>query len=512
MKLDQIKGNWIMKHNITGKKIKCVLISPPNTTENPNYIDDLPGSFAKNPPLGLAYIAAVLRDNGIEVSIIDAVSVPSKKFPAELNFGLTVDEVKEMVYEKKPDFVGITVYTSLYNNALELAKKIKNVCPNTIIVLGGPHIFSQHRQVIEDEDCVDFCIRGEGEFTFLELINTISDKKDLKNIKGITFKKNGEIIVNPDRTFIKDLDSLPFPARELLPNDVYKGVMVLGGKKDFNTISCSRGCPFSCHFCDVNVVWGRKQRRRTPKNVLDELEYIYKKYKIKSLRFEDDLFCANNKWAIEVCKGIIERRLDIAWETTGRIGVMSEELLYWMKKAGCKVIDYGIEFGNQRILDFAVKGFELNQVYDTVKMTKKAGIAIKGLFMIGYPTETKETIEDTIGLSKHLMLDYALFTIATPFPGTELYEYCVKNNLLKTTDWSKYGFTSCTQVIKLENITEKELFELYHKAAYEAVFNIPYMVMMFRKHPINSLRFGPKLIKKAISSRIRNKISSHIMH
>ncbi|MBC8273345.1 MAG: radical SAM protein, partial [Chloroflexi bacterium] len=208
---------------------------------------------------------------------------------------------------------------------------------------------------------------------------------------------------------------------------------------------------------------------------LDELEQIYEKFGVRYVRFVDDLLVANKKWATELCRGILERGLDdLSWACDGRVGIMSEELLEELRQANCKVIFYGVEFGNQRILDFCRKGFTVEQVRQTIGMTSEVGISSYGYFMMGYPTETAETVEDTINLAVELALDHGMdsagFSIVTPFPGTGLYEYCKSNKMLKSTDWNQYSYQLGKGIIKLEHIRDEELATLYERALYEFQF------------------------------------------
>jgi len=448
------------------KKIKCVLIDPP---------DGIPGSHQKEgegvsqstqmhevyPPLGLLYIAAVLQQNNINVHLIEARAM-----------GLSHDEVIKQVKKENPNFVGITAITARINSSLYLAARVKEINRDIKVILGGPHIHFEHRTVINDPS-VDFCVRGEGEITALHLITCILNVGNPKDIAGITFKKGREVIVTPDRLFVRDLDALPFPARGLLHNPVYKGLWTEG--KTFSPILATRGCPFLCQFCDAPAMWGRVHRRRSVANVLDELEQVYNDFGVRYIRFVDDLLVADKKWAVELCRGILERGLnDLSWACDGRVGLMSEELLEELKKANCKVIFYGVEFGNQRILDLCRKGFTIEQVKETIEMTSKVGISSYGYFMLGYPTETIKTVEDTINLAKELALDYGMdsagFSVVTPFPGTGLYEYCKKNNMLKSTDWSRYSYQLGKGIIRLEHITDEELAALYERALYEFQF------------------------------------------
>jgi len=443
---------------------KCLLIDPPDQTPDMLKGQEVPTATEMHevyPPLGLAYIAAALKQNGIVVSLIEARTQ-----------SLSHDEVIQKVEKEKPQFVGITAITPRIDSALYLAEKVKEIDPNIRVILGGPHIHFEHKNIIND-DFVDFCVRGEGEITVLELIDCLSNSGDLAKVKGITFKQGNDVIVNPDRPFVQDLDAFAFPARELMHNPAYHGLWTEG--QTFSSVLATRGCPYHCAFCAAPAIWGRKHRRRSVENVLDELEEIYQKFGVRYVRFVDDLLIVDKKWTIDLCRGISDRGLsDLIWACDGRVGLMSEELLYEMKNVGCLVIFYGIEFGNQRILDICKKGFTIKQVREAIDVTARVGISSYGYFMMGYPTETVETIEDTINLAKDLALNHGMdsagFSIVTPFPGTSLFEYCRMNDMLRITDWSKYSYQLKKGVIKLRDVTDEKLNDLYERALYEFQF------------------------------------------
>jgi radical SAM superfamily enzyme YgiQ (UPF0313 family) len=467
-----------------------LLIVPPQRQSSVNkYTKRELGQEGVFPPLGLAYIAAVLQKNNIKTKIIDALAS-----------NLSGDDICEAVIKEDPIFVGITVLTQQYTVSLELANAIKKIKPCVKIVLGGPHIHFEHTDVIR-EACVDFCVRGEGEYTMLELVETVLKGEDLKLVKGITYKNGkGEVFANPDRDFIKNLDELPFPARDLLPMDKYRGTISLDGGRPFTAVLATRGCPFNCHFCSLHSMW-KGQRRRSVNNVLEELRYIKKQYGIKYLNFPDDLLVLNRQWAQELFEGMVKCGLNsIKWDCNGRIGIMTEELLKKMKAANCQCINYGIEFGSQRLLDFTGKGIKIPQVFETIGLTNKVGIPIKGLFMMGYPTETRETLQETINLAKSLKMDYLAVSIVTPYPGTELYEYCKQRNMLKEKDWSNYDVVQLRhEAIQLEHISMEELLECTIKINQDFLMRPSYILRMVRRHPRKALSFGPRLIKRIFS-------------
>jgi len=458
------------------------------------------------PPLGLAYIASSLKKNHkINIKIIDALAE-----------NLSEEALLKKVSEFSPSIIGITVLTQQIEMALSFSKKVKCQKLCKFIVLGGPHVHFEHENLIKDSN-VDVCVRGEGEITFSELVDALMEGTDLSQIKGITYKeKNGGCKINEDRPFMKNLEQIPFPDRGLLNNNLYKAPISLGGEKAFTSILATRGCPFKCHFCSLSKMWKSMQRRRSVENVLDEIGELYEKSKIVAFSFVDDLLVADKKWAMELCRGLCERGLNkkIIWDCCGRIKLMTPELLKEMKKAGCRCVIYGIEFGSQRMLDFINKRITIEDIHKTISMTNKVGIPIKGLFMMGYPTETKETLQDTLNLAKSLRMDFFTVSIVSPYPGTELYNYCVERNMLV-----EYNWIDIMQIrhsaIKLEHLTLEEVIEYINRLMRECMMQPSYMIHMILKHPKKAIIFGPKLLRKALenylllySKNSKNKIFS----
>lgn len=455
---------------------KVTLIYPPDESCIRATEEEL---LSVNPPIGIAYIAAFLRQHGVEVEIIDANPLR-----------LTVEDVVARVKRDPPVLVGMTVFTALYSTCVQLARRIKEECPETKIALGGPHVDSQHLAILETEPSVDYCACGEGEHTAWELVQALREERTLASVEGISYREGERTYANPPRKWTKNLDEFPFPARDLLPSmDLYRAPQSLNERKPFTLVLPSRGCPFQCTYCACHAVWGY-QRRRSPENVLEEIESVYQAYGLKAMRLEDDLFTANKKWATAICQGLIERGLNtIAWETNGRVGTLTPSLLDTMRRANCKCLAIGIEFGNQKVLDFANKRIKLDQVRLAVKMIRDSGIRVKGYFMIGYPTETRETIEDTIHFSQELGLDYAIFSLVTPFPGTGLYQYVKDHGMLKSQNWDDYHFGS-VKTIRLDGISEEELIALQRRAEREFWYRPSQVVKILARHPNFAWQFG----------------------
>jgi len=369
-----------------------------------------------DPPLNLCYLAAVLEKNGIDVEIIDSEA-------EELN----KDETIEKILSINPKIVGFACTTPMIGSVKYCAEKLKEKNKDIKIVLGGPHITAMWENVIK-LPYVDFCIRGEGEYPLLKLVQSVlkNDKNNIRHINNIVHKD----FVNPVAPLVENLDELPFPARHLLKNiQKYKNATI--GKKAglSQTIISSRGCPMMCIFCSAHVTFGRRVRYRNPIKVVDEIEECVDKFKSQNIAFVDDTLTLNKEHITKMCNEIIRRGLNekMEWFCQARVDTIDKEMLMLMKKSGCYSIQYGIESGSQRVLNILKKGFTLEQVEKAIKMTKEVGIHIHGYFILGSPTETKDEIEQTIKWAKHLSLDTVQFTLLTPFPGTESYEMYLKS-------------------------------------------------------------------------------------
>jgi len=450
--------------------------------------------YATFPPLGMAYVAAVLQNNVDKVEIIDA---PAMRY--------SMSDILEQISQKKPDFVGMSVFTPQVNAVIKLCEGIKKVSPATKIFLGGPHVFFLHKQIIKDYTAVDYCIRGEGEFTTLELLRAIYNSTDLKEIKGLTYRNGDEIIVNPERELIENLDKIPFPARNLLPNDKYRALQCMGGLGHFTSMIVSRGCPFNCTYCDSGARWKRKVRFRSVDNVIEEMVVISEKYNVKYVNFGDDIFTLNPKWVREFCEKYHRNKLSIQWSCDARVDKVNLEMLKTMKKAGCTTILFGIEFGNDDIRKLVGKKFSKDKIYEAVNITQKAGISPYGLFMVGYPGETRSTIEETINLALNLDLDWAGCSIVQPLPGTALYDYCKKKKLLKTYDWKDYT-TKSTPVFRNDKLTDEEILKAYESLQLRFYLRPKYIIKrIFNLKSINDFRFAFRFVVENIKGQIISK-------
>ena len=430
------------------------------------YPDDPSGI---NPPLGLVYLASFLESKNIQVGILDiaAEGVEQKiKIGNKIRCGLSEKEIKERIKSFSPKIVGISCQSTLHaKDAHEIARLTKEVDKNIWVVMGGAHPSAVPEDVLKDKN-IDLVVRGEGEITFWELVKNYPKINNWSEIKGISWRKNNKIIHNTPREYIKDLDFLPFPARHLLPMETYfrearEGISY-SLKNRVVTMISSRGCPGNCIYCAVRTVWGRCWRGRSPENVVDEIELLIRDYGAEEVHFLDDSISVDKKRLEGICDKIIQRGLKIKWTTPNGIAVwlLDKDLLLKMKKSGCYRLTFGLESGNKEILsEFIGKNYDYKRVREIIRFASKIGLWTIGTFIIGFPYETREQIEDTISFAILTDLDFATFYIANPFPGTRMYEIYKKEKLLPGE-----GAYQIVRGCKSKNFSHQELISLQSDA------------------------------------------------
>jgi len=353
------------------------------------------------PPLGIAYLAAVLEKSGHTVGIIDG-------FAEQLSF----PDLENRIRLFSPDLVGITGMTPVIDNALKTVRAARK--HTKLLVMGGPHISVYGQKVFEQAPDIDFAIQGEGELSISMLVAALDTGKDFSAVPGLITRD----IRNLPAALIADLDTLPLPARHLLPNDKYSYLLSQGR---VTTVFSSRGCPYQCIFCD-KAVFGSRWRARSAENVLAELEQVVREFGVKSIVFYDDLFTLKKERVIEICRGILDRKLTIEWKCEGRVNITDDESLAWMKRAGCSMIAYGVESGNQKGLDYLNKDTTVEQIRRAFELTSRAGIRPMAYFLLGIPVETYNEEIGTIEFAKEIRAAYAQFSVLSPTPGTKLYD------------------------------------------------------------------------------------------
>ena len=432
------------------------------TLVNPPY----PPSVHSHPPfipLGIAYLGAVAEKAGHEVTVIDCQAEK-----------LTYDTFRSRIAQTSSDVIGVTSTTLLYKSAMHLITIAKQVQPQAVTILGGSHGTFWDENALNENPSLDMVVRREGEQTFIELLDRLRTNDSLSNVLGITFRSNGAVIRNPDRPFLENLDLLPFPAHHLLPLDSLKRM----GKILFPLIT-SRGCVYWCDFCSTVRMFGRGYRMRSPKNVVDEMEIIHNKYGVNQVTFYDDAFTVNRERVMKICEELHKRKLDLIWDCGTRVDMVDRELLKTMHDAGCIAVWLGVESGSETILGAMNKRIKLDQTRLAYKAAHNVGLMTIANAVLGFPGETEQTARKTINFIKELNPDDVGFYVATPYPGTPMYEQVNKNGWLRVTDFNKYD--TATPTFETPWLSIKKLAEIRYKAYQEFYLRPGYVLKMMRR-------------------------------
>ena len=450
------------------------------TLVNPPY----PKGAHQHPPftpLGLGYLAAVLEKKKYEVDVIDCQASH-----------LTYEDFRNELSKRKPDMIGLTSTTLTYKSALEVIRIAKQVHPNCITVIGGCHVSFWDKNALKECPELDFVVRKEGEITIVEVVERLEAGKDLDRVLGVTYRKGEEIVQNPDRPYIKDLDSLPFPSHNLWPLESLRKY----GNIIFPLMT-SRGCVYWCEFCSAVRMFGRGYRMRSAKNVVDEIEYIHKTYGAENFTFYDDAFTVDQPRVEEICRLLHERKLKVKWDCGTRVDMVTRDLLQKMKDAGCIAVWFGVEAGSQEVLDEMGKGFTATRTKEAFKMAQEIGLMTIASVVLGFPGETRETAMKTVNFIKEINPDDVGYYIATPYPGTPMAEQVKKNGWLRVTDFDKYD--TATPIFELPTLSTKELVKIREDAFHSFYLRPTYILRMFSKGGT----YGFSATKTALAHLIR---------
>jgi anaerobic magnesium-protoporphyrin IX monomethyl ester cyclase len=381
----------------------------------------MPGKLA---PLGLAYVAAALIKAGFKVEIYDNYLL-----------GRPISEVQAEVAKRQPKMVGITCSSLTYGRCVETAKAIKEVCPTSTVVVGGPHPSYMPETLLQHQE-IDYVVIGEGEAAMVGLAQAITQgqpKAAVAKIAGVACKINGQTIQTPQQ-FIQDLDPLPYPARHLLPLKMYDRALMYLDAKPVDTMSILRGCPYQCAYCETRELWGSSCRAFSPQRVVDEIKHLTENYGTKGIYFVGDNFTINKSRTSELCRLIKENRLDIEWICETRADLVNKELLVEMKSAGCQTMFFGVESGSERIQQKLNKNMDLAEVKRTFELCRQVGIKTSTSFMLGIPGETVEDMHETFKYAKSLNVDFCQFNIYLACPGSKLYDEVISQGLYDQMD------------------------------------------------------------------------------
>lgn len=393
-------------------------------------------------PLSLGYLAGTIRkETNWEVMVYNADFSPNSEmikvsylagagFNNYLNnlnqlSGQLWNEVKSTIAEYQPTVVGISAKSQNFLSACIVAKLTKETNKEIIVIVGGPHPSMAGPDILNCSD-IDVSVKGEGENTIVELLNSIADRKKFDSIDGIFYRMEGQIVETAPREYIIDLDSLCFPyesAPEVLKDyDQYPHTA-------FQNVFATRGCPFNCFFCGSHMIWSRKVRFRSPENVIREIIGL-QKLGLSSIHFEDDTFGINKKNISDLCNALIVNCPGLRWSCELHVKLVDEQTISLMKAAGCYLIQVGIESGNNEILREMRKNITIEEAITACKIIKKYNMKLVAFFIVGFPKETEDTLSDTVAAMKIIKHDVLAYSIFTPYPGTEMFQFCKENGLI----------------------------------------------------------------------------------
>lgn len=394
-------------------------------------------------PLSLGYLTETIRkETNWSVMVYNADFYPqSESFKLRYLAGTGFDnylnnlkdlsgevwtEIRTTIAEYKPTVVGISAKSQNFASGHIVAKLVKEISKQTVVIMGGPHPSMVGADLLNYPE-IDLCVKGEGENTIVELLDAIESEKKFDSIQGIVYRKDGRVIENSPRKFINDLDSLCFPhesAPEVLKDYDHYPLTA------FNNIFAIRGCPYKCSFCGSHKIWSRKVRFRSPENVIKEIKSLQKKG-IRSVNFDDDTFGITKQYINDLCNALITHCPGLKWGCEFHVKMVDEQTISLMKTAGCYAIQIGIESGNNEILKKMRKNITIEEALSACKIIKKHGVDLHAFFMIGFPQETEDTLNDTIIAMKKIKCDSLIYSIFTPYPATEVFEFCKENGLIK---------------------------------------------------------------------------------
>ena len=438
------------------KKGRVLLIYPPSPVINREDRCQQPTKellvIPPLPPTDLMYLASIAESCGFEAIIRD--------YSQGGNFEADLKEIQ-------PNYLVANIATPTFKSDMMAVQLAKEIVPSICTIVKGAPFLTYNTNTIYENPFIDYVIMGEAELTLKDILDGVPDNE----ILGICYRENFQPVKNDKRPFIDNLDILPFPARHLVDNSIYRRP---DNGKVQAVVKVARGCPFHCFFCLATPVSGAKVRTRSPENIVAELKVCVEKYNIKNFLFWSDIFNFDREWTLELCQKIIESGLKITWSSNTRADTMDDEMAKMMYKSGCRLVSIGVESGSQKMLDNIGKKITLDDIRNTVKILKKNKIKIYNYFVIGLPWETEETVEETIKFAIELDSNFISFYTATPLPGTKYFAYAMLNKLVE----GNLDFRSAyyEPVVRSEHLSKERIFEL-HKQAVKRFYLRPKFIL-----------------------------------
>jgi radical SAM superfamily enzyme YgiQ (UPF0313 family) len=462
---------------------KITLITPPYDRIAPGF------EFVRHvtnwsPSLGLLHLAAEVRRYGYRPSIVESDI-----------FGLSIRDVADRVIDEQPPYVGITLFTVGVRGAAAIARRIKAACPRTVVIVGGPHVSSMGSETMMRFREFDVAVVGEGEEPLVRLLNALESGDDLQTVPGILYMEGDEVRSTPALPHNQDLDHLPLPAWDILPGfpSAYPPAIYDCPTHPVATIAASRGCPFHCRFCDTST-FGARVRAYSPERMIEILQELQARYRIRHVMFVDDLFLASRRRAQRFCELILQNGMNLTWSCAARVDRVRPDLLALMKKAGCWQISFGLESGSDEQLKRMGKLAEVEKSEQAIRWAAEAGIRVKGLFMLGFPGETEETIratEEFIGRVPMTIMNLSKFT---PYPGSPIYRDLYGTSI-RDDHWQKMN--GMNFLWDSEEMTVEQL-DRHYRAILNGFYMRPKMLWYYLtltiRHPAHIVRLSRFLL------------------
>lgn len=456
--------------------MKILIVNPP-AYKNKDYIREGRCGMAKDswatlwPPLSLTYIAAILREEGHEIRLIDCIAENADQ-----------KVLQDIIKDFSPQIAIINTALPSINGDMQTAAMIKKQDNQIKTIVIGMFPTLLEDKCLKMFEQIDFGVIGEPEWTVKDLVKALDKDSSLNKVRGLIFRKNEQIHKTQPQDFASNnLDGLPLPARGLLKNECYK--LPINGQK-FTLVNIGRGCPHSCIFCPSNFYYGKKFRKRSINSIIDELETCQKEQGISNFLFYGESFTIDPKYGERICDEIIRRGLKIKWITTSRVDSLNDTLLRKMKQTGCILLGLGIETSSPKILERAKKNITLDQIKQGLDKVKKAKINTACHFILGLPGETEKTARETIKFACKSGIEFAQFYCAVPYPKTELGKLASENNWIETDDCSQLDLSKA--IMRNETLTTKQIQKL-RNLAYRKFYFRPKMVVQAIKE-INSVK------------------------
>lgn len=391
------------------------------------------------PPLGLLSLCSCLRQQHIPFGFLDEGIYP-----------VVGDQFYMLFAELRPRYLGLSLYTTNISRAFSIITRIKTECPEIIVIVGGPHASALPDETLQECHLIDYLVAGEGEVTLVELIRALDSGNDGQQVSGVYYRTvDGSIRCSGERPYIQNLDELPFPAHDLVHPRQYQYNPISIGTTVASIIT-SRGCPFNCTFCN-KAVFKSKIRRRSPEHVMSEIMYLRELYNIDEIYFQDDLFALDRQWLHAIIASMAAHNLRIPWRMLARVDILDEADYRIARQAGCYLVQFGVESGNNSVLRDIKKNITRSQIYSAFRAARRAGMQTYGFFIFGHRIDTHQTIRETFQLACEIQADFTSFFLLVPFPGTACYQYLPEE---QRHDWQRIRYINWERELEPFSICE----------------------------------------------------------